>query len=314
MHRLAFQSVEQIQPGSDGFLIQKILVALDCGDQTSKVLEAALAIGRSFGSELFLVHAVSIQTPEEASANEDTRFLDACVRAGMRKVKDAVAARPSLNSLRHHEIAAAEPPFDLIQRVVASEKIDLIIAGSHGAAGLQRLAIGSFSEGLMRRVTCPTLIVGPLARVCGDPFRAVLLATSLGESCACATRFVSAIAKHSGGELYALHVIEQNHSVSPAPPAAKELTARQQMREALPSDITAMCSVQLIARHGSPEDMIVDTALRCGAGVIVTGVSEGMLHDEHSLWSTFAAIVRTARCPVLAIRNDPRREPSQLIH
>lgn len=294
--------VLSMRPRPEGLEIRKILVALDFDDQALRVLEAALCIARSFHAEVFVVHAVTAHASVEACSKEDIRLRESCIEAGIRRLKEVIAARPSLNALTHHEITAAESPFNLIEHLVASEKIDLIIVGSHGAKGLERLAAGSFAEGLMRRATCPTLVVGPRAVVFGDPFRRVLLATDLGESCASATSFAAGIAIHAQGELYALHVIRRrNAPILSQPPADEEKFARHRMRMSLPEDVTARCTVGLIARHGAPETVIVETATEYAAGVIVTGISEGMLHDEHAPWSTFADIVRLAPCPVLAI-------------
>ncbi|SEB64354.1 universal stress protein [Terriglobus roseus] len=291
-------------PRPHGLEIGKILVALDFDNQALKVLEAALCIARTFRSEVFLVHAVPAHSNDDTLVKEDACFRESCIQAAIRKLKEAVAARPSLNSLTHHEVAATGSPFNLIQKLVASEKIDLIIVGSHGAMGLERIAIGSFAEGLVRRANCPTLVVGPHAVISGDLFRKVLLATDLGKSCVSATAFAAALAMHSQGELYSLHVISRkNVPILAQSPATEEQFARHSMRTSLPPDLTSQCSVGLLAKHGVAEEIIVDTATEYAAGVIVTGVSEGMLHDEHAPWSTFGAIVREARCPVLAIPN-----------
>lgn len=294
--------VLSMRPRPDGLEIRKILVALDFDDQALRVLEAALCIARPFHAEVFVVHAVRTHASDEGRTKEAMLLREARIQTGVRRLKELMASRPSFNSLTHHEIAAAVSPFDLIQHLVASEKIDLIIVGSHGARGLERIAAGSFAEGLMRRASCPTLVVGPHAVVFGDPFRRVLLATDLGESCVSATSFAAAIAMRSQGELYALHVIRRrNTPMLSQPPTDEEKFARHRMRISLPQDLTSRCTVGLIARRGIPENVIVDTAAECAAGVIVTGVSEGVLHDDHAPWSTFADIVRQAPCPVLAI-------------
>ena len=306
-----FHNVLSMLPRPDELKINKILVSLDFDDQALRVLEASLCIARYFHSEVFLVHSVSPDSSSYVNDKESACLQESSIQSGIKRLKDAVAARPSLNSITHHEIAAAESPFNLIQQIVASERIDLIIVGSHGASGLERVASGSFSEGLMRRATCPTLIVGPHAVVSGNPFRRILLATDLGEGCASATNFASAVATRFQGELYSLHVIKRkNAPVLAQSDAAEELFARHRMRMSLPQNITSSCTVGLLVRHGAPQKIIVETAAEYNAGVIITGISEGMLHDEHAPWSTFAAIVKGARCPVLAI---PHRVPVDIL-
>jgi nucleotide-binding universal stress UspA family protein len=298
-------------PRPDQLRINKILVSLDFDDQALRVLEASLCIARYFHSEVFLVHSVSPYSSSPVTNKETACLQESSIQSGIKRLKDAVAARPSLNSVTHHEIAAAESPFNLIQQIVASERIDLIIVGSHGASGLERIASGSFAEGLMRRASCPTLIVGPHAVVSGNPFRRILLATDLGEGCASATDFAAAVATRFQGELYALHVIKRKNSAMLAPSdEADELFSRHRMRTSLPQNITSSCTLGLLVKHGAPQKAVVETAAEYNAGVIITGISEGMLHDDHAPWSTFAAIVKEAHCPVLAI---PHKVPIDIL-
>jgi nucleotide-binding universal stress UspA family protein len=37
--------------------------------------------------------------------------------------------------------------------------VDLIVMGSHGRTGLSRLILGSVAEGVMRKASCPVLVV-----------------------------------------------------------------------------------------------------------------------------------------------------------
>jgi len=51
---------------------------------------------------------------------------------------------------------------DLIEHMASEEKIDLIVLGSHGSSGLERLALGSVAEAVLRKAGCPVLVVGPI--------------------------------------------------------------------------------------------------------------------------------------------------------
>jgi len=50
-------------------------------------------------------------------------------------------------------------PADVILDCVADMDINLIIMGSHGKKGLSRLLMGSVAETIVRRASCPVLIV-----------------------------------------------------------------------------------------------------------------------------------------------------------
>ena len=50
---------------------------------------------------------------------------------------------------------------DAIIEYVEEKKIDLIIMGTHGAKGIEKILLGSVAERVLKRVSCPTLIFNP---------------------------------------------------------------------------------------------------------------------------------------------------------
>jgi nucleotide-binding universal stress UspA family protein len=51
-------------------------------------------------------------------------------------------------------------PTDAILRFAKEERVDMIVIGSVGLSGMQRLkALGSISRGVTEKATCPVLIV-----------------------------------------------------------------------------------------------------------------------------------------------------------
>jgi nucleotide-binding universal stress UspA family protein len=50
-------------------------------------------------------------------------------------------------------------PADVILKVGAEWKADMIVIASHGRGGMRRLVLGSVAEAVMRRSDCPVLVV-----------------------------------------------------------------------------------------------------------------------------------------------------------
>ncbi len=51
-----------------------------------------------------------------------------------------------------------------ILAVASRERADLIVLGTHGDTGIDRLLLGSDAEALLRNATCPVLVIGPGAQ------------------------------------------------------------------------------------------------------------------------------------------------------
>jgi nucleotide-binding universal stress UspA family protein len=63
---------------------------------------------------------------------------------------------PEVSVERH--LVAGEPAAEIL-RLARTQKCDLIVMGTHGLAGLDRLLLGSVAEQVLRRAPCPVLTV-----------------------------------------------------------------------------------------------------------------------------------------------------------
>jgi nucleotide-binding universal stress UspA family protein len=164
-----------------------------------------------------------------------------------------------------------------------SRSYDLIIAGSRGRRGLQRLALGSMAAELARRAKLPVLLVkGPPRAARGKRVLACTSGDARGER---AVRWGARLANWLGAELTVLHVMSQLALSAEAPldqlsEGAEEAIA-QQTREgqhlaralevARSQTGGAPLGVQLKLRHGLVLDEIVAEAREGGYDLVVIG-------------------------------------------
>jgi nucleotide-binding universal stress UspA family protein len=89
---------------------------------------------------------------------------------------------------------------------------DLLVLGTHGRSGFQRLFLGSVTEKVIRKTTCPTLVVPPRAPdvPAGSPiqFRRTLCAVDFSESSLDALAYAINVAEEADAQLTLLHVVE----------------------------------------------------------------------------------------------------------
>ena len=143
--------------------MKKLLVPIDFSDHTPAVLRAASELGAALEAKLWLVH---IADPEPDFVGYEP---------GPDVVRDQVAEKLRGEHTRLHELAdelrdrgldvtalAIQGP--TVQSILSeAEKlgVDLIVLGSHGHGAIYRSLVGSVSEGVLHRSTCPVLIVPP---------------------------------------------------------------------------------------------------------------------------------------------------------
>jgi nucleotide-binding universal stress UspA family protein len=196
---------------------------------------------------------------------------------------------------------------------------DLIVMGTHGAGGFEHMLLGSVTEKVLRRATCPVLTVPPRARATSTlPFRRVLCAIDFSEWSRSAFGMASSLATESGAELTLVHVIEWPWHEPPAPayedlPRQQaialsdyrryvEVMANHQLADFGCPDGVAACAVNRTVCHGKPYVELLRLAAETGADLIVLGVHGRNILDLTLFGSTTNQLVRRATCPVLTLR------------
>jgi nucleotide-binding universal stress UspA family protein len=142
-----------------------ILVATDFDACAEAALDQALAIARPIHAKVYLFHAYSLPV----AAFPGGKF------APRAQIAPAIAAsaRASLDDTveRHKQSGSADdvelvPVLELGERpseavLAAVERLgaDLVVVGTHGRRGLERVLLGSVAESLVRRSPVPVLTV-----------------------------------------------------------------------------------------------------------------------------------------------------------
>jgi nucleotide-binding universal stress UspA family protein len=139
-----------------------VLVGLDFSDSSSEVLRTATALARTAGSELHLVHVLPDPATDMLGISRGDRGLGAAERLETtRKTLDELASEvvgPVKRLVGH--IRVGKPDLEIAQ-LASDLRADLIVVGTHGYRGLDRLLLGSVAESLVRHAPCPVLTYRP---------------------------------------------------------------------------------------------------------------------------------------------------------
>ena len=208
-------------------------------------------------------------------------------------------------------IDSGRPAQQILERA-KSLPADVVVIGTHGASGFEHLILGSVTEKVLRRATCPVLTVPPLARTTATlPFRRILCPLDFSESSLAALDFALSIAQQSDAELTLLHVIEglaEEESIAGRPFAApeykrdRELDAAATLQEVIPDSISNSRRPTTRLTQGKAYREILGIAAEERSDLIVMGVQGRNPLDLMLFGSTTNQVVRRATCPVLTLR------------
>jgi len=119
--------------------VKRILVALDGSPNGPKVLDAAARLAELAGAKLVLFRAIGVapDLPRQALVESDVRVED-LLRANAHEDLERLAARIKPTLIEQIAVVLATP-WDGICRAARERDTDLIVLGSHGYGGLDRI-------------------------------------------------------------------------------------------------------------------------------------------------------------------------------
>jgi nucleotide-binding universal stress UspA family protein len=294
--------VEPIHLDTSNLKFKTILVATDFSPPSYQALEAAVRIATIYNSEIILAHA---SFPTAFTGGEGVippEFLVDQLADDRKQMQEFVASQPELAKLRLDTVVTYASPLTLIEQLVEKNGVDLIVAGSHGSSGIERVALGSIAESIIYDSTVPVLIMGPVAHPDKEPFRSILFATDLSSTGLRPAQYASSLAEHFHSQLLVLHVIEQpSEDAHIQSDIEKQLL--QDMHALLPGDASQLCVAQFRVEHGTPAERIVEAARSVKASLVVVGAKHTNALVDHLPWLTLSKIIREAACGVLVVKN-----------
>lgn len=144
-----------------GSMFKHIIVPVDGSDCSLHAADLAASLAKELGAQCTLCTAVDIVTtagmaaaaPELVSA-----WLRTLEEQAQLTLKEAAERLHKAGVEADTEVANGYPP-DAIVEVAKNRGGDLIVMGSHGRSGLNRLFLGSVAESVLRTAPIPVLIV-----------------------------------------------------------------------------------------------------------------------------------------------------------
>lgn len=149
-------------------MYQRILVPIDGSPTSARALQEAikLAAGNTPDARalLRLVYVIEEIYPLDT---ESYAFIDyASLQEALRKTGERVLAQAAITVRQAGaaaETALLEEPGERTASVIGGEalswKADLIVIGTHGRKGVNRMLLGSVAENVVRAATVPVLLV-----------------------------------------------------------------------------------------------------------------------------------------------------------
>jgi nucleotide-binding universal stress UspA family protein len=291
--------------------IANVLCPVDFSEVSRHALDHAAAIAGWYEARLHVLHVFqnrpAMDLPPMVLEDRERECL-------VGRLHEFVAPLPRNLPL---ELSVREAS-DIHREILAqaeSVRADLLVIGSHGRSGVDRLLLGSVAEKIIRRTRRPVMVVP--ARAPDVPpdapvhFERILCAVDFSDGSKRALEYAINMAEEADARLTVLHVIEVPPELQTNPLSADfdvarlravaEAASLRRLRELIPAAAGGYCTLESAVREGAAYREILKEAVERAADLIVMGVRGRGAIDLLVFGSNTARVTRTAVCPVLIV-------------
>jgi len=291
-----------------------IVCPVDFSDASRHAIDQATVVAGYYHSRITALHVLTSSSDIFATATEDAARVDAL----RPRIAEDFACAAS-QGIAVDILIEPGHPADVILERAASARAGLIVMGTHGTSRFQHLVLGSVTEKVLRKATCPVLTVPARARATSQlPFTRLLCAVDFSDSSLEAVRAAVSLAEGADATLTLIHVLEWPWEEPPAPSLEElpreqaaalaefrrylEKSARTRLESLVP-DTMQTPRLRIRIENGKPHREILHAAAEERSDLIVLGVRGRNPVDLALLGSTANQVVRRATCPVMTYRS-----------
>ncbi len=291
-----------------------VLVATDFSEYSKVALDISLSASRCMKTKLYVLHTI------EKFPHDYRHLLSGTAHADMKQkleedAIDKIKAMIPVEIMGKGDIIPMVrfgKPFLETMQVVKENNVDLLVIGTHGRAGVDRVMLGSVAERIVRKAGCPVMVIKGIKYT---GFKRIIVPIDFSDCSRKALEYAIATARAHNSRLTILHIYEKSFVEPYVNAANSEEKADEIMKEIERVNETKydefLKTVDLngveyekLLKKGIAETDIVEIAMEQQANLIVMG-THGRSGIKHILiGNTAEEVVRTVHCDIIIVKPE----------
>ena len=260
------------------------------------------------------LHVLNVRTSAQPDDLDTTREFPvpfSTMRGWLDRAGHDDANGPSLKNveIEQTQVDSAAPP-EAIVDFVEGQGIDLIVMGTHGRRGLDRVRFGSVTEEVVRTAPAPVLTVQADAPSSVRTVRRVLTPIDFSDASETALRHAKEIALTQGAEIDLLHVVDKPmfpsaYGVDSAEVSTEELLDKaEQGLGDLARDIVGHEHAMVKAVAGHPVEEILNYVEKNDVDLLVIATHGRTGLNRLLIGSVAERVIRQSPIPVFLVKPE----------
>jgi nucleotide-binding universal stress UspA family protein len=290
--------------------IRRILCPIDFSEFSEIAYGYARSLAQHYRAKLFVEHVVELYqypwTGFVPNARVYEEFIQHLLHQAEEKIQEFVKS-PADHYLEPERIVEEGEASDSILAFAEGRKTDLLVMGTHGRRGLDRLMLGSVTARVIRKAPCPVLAVRKPPHDSSPSgqqqdlvhLRRILFCADFSQNSRWALDYALSLATEYQAELTLLHVLEDISVSANIEQAVARAT--KQLDQLVPPEGCKVSRINVLVRVGKPYQQIIQLATEAQSDVVIMAVSGRSALDLAVFGSTTDRVLTLGPCPALVI-------------
>ncbi|HSN68926.1 MAG TPA: universal stress protein [Thermoanaerobaculia bacterium] len=270
--------------------MKRILVPTDLSDLATRALRHAGTIALHSGAEITVLYADTFLPPPHFTSEQIPELVKNIEqsKAAAKEVLARNADEALPPAVRRRTLVVERAPVDAILDTATELDADLIVMGTHGRSGFNRLMLGSVTEKVLRQTRRPLLTTRWKDGAAPEP-RRILVPTDLSPI---------------SGRAFA-HALEHSALFDSAITLLHVVAGGDEPESKAWSDFTAFAAadakIERRIERGNVAGRVLEIAEEISADLIVLGIEHKAFRDTMVLGTDVLRVIRHAEMPVVAV-------------
>lgn len=143
--------------------IKNIMVPVDFSDNSVKILQSSLFLAEKCGAKITIVYVLQsfddytgFFVPHMPLAQFEEEMLESATR----KMESFIAENLDTDVANEAKVLSGDIAEEITD-FAATNHMDMIVMGTHGYKGLEKVLFGSVAEKVVKTAPCPVLVINP---------------------------------------------------------------------------------------------------------------------------------------------------------
>jgi nucleotide-binding universal stress UspA family protein len=138
--------------------IKKILIPTDGSVHSGRAAEYGISIAKLVGAQILTVFVVDEVVLDQIGKITDREAVERELKVNGEGYVGYVCGNAQKEGVVCASLILKGRPFEVIVHLARDQNIDLIVMGTYGRRGPERILIGSVAERVLEYVCCPVLV------------------------------------------------------------------------------------------------------------------------------------------------------------